>query len=91
MRTLCSLKRCNIDIVSKSQMMISAWNPIWVFWPDAMYLPVFDTVITEMSLSCPLRNYCVLVRACLTTIVVPKGKIICSLSGCKISPLLTLP
>jgi len=56
-----------------------------------MYFPVLDTAITEISLSWPLRNYWVLLIMCLTTIVVPSGKIRCSLSGCKIRPWFTLP
>lgn len=39
--------RCGVE------SCLLTWKPIWVFYPDAMYLPVFDTLITEMSLSCP--------------------------------------
>ena len=67
------------------------WKPIWVFWPLAMYFPVFEIVMTEMLLSWPLKKFCFLEMMCLTTIVVPRGKMMCSLSGCKASPPLTLP
>ena len=56
-----------------------------------MYLPELETMITEMSLSCPLKKRYVRVIMWRTTMVVPRGKIMCSLSGCNTQPLATLP
>lgn len=67
------------------------WKPMCVFWPLAMYLPELDTMITEMSLSWPRRNRCVRDMMWRTTMVVPSGKMMCSLSGCSTQPLFTLP
>ena len=67
------------------------WKPEWVLCPEAMYLPEEETVITEMSLSWPCKNCCVREIMWRTTMVVPRGNRICSLSGCKIRPSLTLP
>jgi len=34
------------------------WNPMCVFCPLAMYFPVFETVMTEISLSWPYQTKC---------------------------------
>ena len=41
------------DLIHGAFSVLLTWKPIWVFCPDAMYLPEFDTLMTEMSLSCP--------------------------------------
>jgi hypothetical protein len=55
------------------EQFVLTWNPICVFYPDAINLPVFEISITEISLSCPLKNCYVLEIICLTTMVVPSG------------------
>ncbi len=71
-----------IRLVISSFWFRPTWKPMCVLCPLAMYLPVGETVITEMSLSWPyyrvrsggtLRNCCVRVMTCRTTMVEPRG------------------
>ena len=43
LQTLCRAIRCFSSKVSKSQITMSAAKPMYVFWPDARYLPLHDT------------------------------------------------
>ena len=82
---------CWFQYWSNNRSFWLTWKPMWVFCPEAMYFPLFETVMQEMSLSCPLKKLCFLEIMWRTTMVVPSGKIMCSLSGWRMSPSFTLP
>ena len=48
--TLCSgSKVCLMVLFSKSHTITSAWNPMWVFSPDARYFPLLETARQETA------------------------------------------
>ena len=55
--TLCTVAiLCNIDLLSKSQIIITALNPMWVFSPEARYFPLLETAKQETAPLWPERS-----------------------------------